>query len=88
VKVWSLTTDTDCGLDTALYLTEWQAYEALGREFLAEEDLEHTEYHNTLHNHGIDAAKDWMTKWFDNTGSIDSYSITEHNHPWTFGPEE
>ncbi len=34
--VWSLTTDTDTGLNTDLYLTEYQTYEALIRDVLPE----------------------------------------------------
>lgn len=37
MTVWSLTTDTDNGINTSLQLTEFQAYETLILKWLPEE---------------------------------------------------
>jgi hypothetical protein len=85
--VWSLTTDTENGLFTGLYLSEGHAYEALIRDWFPEES--HMSYLGEAEaalEWGIPKLKEWLSDYLESIGSLDSYLVTEHDHPWTFGP--
>ncbi len=96
MTVWSLTTDTEDGISVDLYLNELQAYEALIRDWFPEssqllKDRYHREATAALER-GIPELKEWLSKYLDYQHSsleydyLDSYFVTQHDHPWTFGP--
>jgi len=87
MTVWSLTTDDENGLFTGLYLNEVQAYEALIRDWFPEES--HLAYNGEATEaleRGIPQLKEWLSNYLAKTSSLDSYLVSQHDHPWTFGP--
>jgi hypothetical protein len=87
MTVWSLTTDTDNGLFTGLYLTEGQAYEALIRDWFPEQSQPYfNDKATSALRLGIPQLREWLSGYLDKASSCDSYLVTQHDHPWTFAP--
>jgi hypothetical protein len=85
--VWSLTTKTENGLSADLYLTGIQAYEALIRDWFPEPSCAgYNAAATAALARGLQPLKEWLSSYLDTTRSLDSYLVTRHDHPWTFGP--
>lgn len=86
MTVFSLTTETQDGLATCLYLNEVQAYEALIRDWLPADSQEaRRSAALAALTCGVSQLKEWLSSYLDCTGSLDSYLVSQHDHPWTFG---
>ena len=95
MTIWSLTTDTDNGLSTDLYLTEHDAYAALIRAwFPSHEKQGHPDHADYAASHaalnegipevGVSAIYTWFSSYIDRSGDCDSFIVTRHDHPWIF----
>jgi hypothetical protein len=93
--IWSLTTDDDYGIDTALYLTERAAYEALALHWFTHEtdgkrqehpDVQRKADYLAALDKGEDEAERWLGNYIIDEGEHRSlrYRVTKHDHPWTF----
>lgn len=92
MTVWSLTTDTDAGLFTSLYLNEEACYIALieewfGREPMDEEDNANRRAAYAALAQGIQPVLKWFSDYCARTSSCDNYAIERHDHPWVFPAE-
>lgn len=91
MTVWSLTTDTDTGLMTNLYLSEGLAYDALIRYWTKDGSVAQQEAFAALAQGipevGESAISRWFADYLERTCSDDRFTIERHDHPWVFTAE-
>ena len=82
MAIWSLTTDTERGVETSLYLTEEQAYEALAAFWFPGPD-DANNYHAMLAaiNEGIEAVIVWFEAYLERTSDDARVVVDCHENP-------
>lgn len=92
MTIWSLTTDTDAGLMTDLYLTEGLAYDGLIRRWLNKDTVSFTDAMKALAKGIPEVGESAISRWFDDhlksTCSDNRFAVERHDHPWVFASDD